>query len=553
MGRIPIDLNVDYQRNPEPTAVPAGFGMSRLRAAAERGQVIAGLGAKVADIATHYAAQNKQADLRADGLKAEAKWRSLYLDARRRSAETMDPEEVNQIWADTHNQYIAWIGGKSDEPSAEGVPNIRWSDQKNELMSAAEALQMQTKTFAQLRVAEIGKHQNHRIAAEGMRNAENMANNDPELLPEIYRLIESNADVFMLDGTWTPAQRDEKVAASKTRADMVTAKINVLSIEAMAEPAKADEAAKAFETGLMEKEKDGSWAAFEHIPEADRKTLVMQADKAALNAKKWAEQTELERYQTDFFEGTLDEEMTADELAVKYPNLSPAFKASWKSANNVKKEPVTIEGINQAFEMIANAPSDPKQGILLNHQLRSMGFNESNSGALFDTWKAKYDPQQSKGSYTNEKSISTAKITNLLVTENERGRGRLFHVGSGGKKNPTTDKLSEFNAVLAKELDFYETYTKELMSKGKSWPEADASYWELPKIKKLTDEKSIRGYLTEARAVAGTADLAVDKEANATPKPGKRGTKRSEDWKTLPGPTVEDTLRMDYLSDWRKP
>jgi hypothetical protein len=268
MGLIPMDLSVSYQRNPEPTAVPRGFGMERFNKVAERGQVIANIGGKVADIATDYAAKNKRADLLADELAARSQFKIIQTEAQLKASETDDPNEIRQIWTDAHGKYSRWVVGKSEK----GVPNIRWSDQQKQMVAHSDALQGEFRTTAEMRIAEVGKRNSNAKALQAQRDAE-MAGDRETITQAVQVRIEN--------GTLTREEGEVERRASFLKSDLTLAKNNILNIDGM-EPAKALEAATAFETALMAKEEDGSWAAFEHIPEADRKTLVKQAKDSAL-------------------------------------------------------------------------------------------------------------------------------------------------------------------------------------------------------------------------------------------------------------------------------
>lgn len=532
MGRIPVSLNnTQYQNNPRPADLPSGFGMAPLEAAAKRGQAIAALGGQVLDVATDYAIKNKKADMQADALAAESQRKNIWQQAQMDAGQTDDPAKIRQIWQDAHTRYSGWLSEKSDK----GVPNIRWRDQQKGMLAEADALGTEFKTAGELRIAEVGRRNSNAKAVAAQTEAE-MAGDRERIVQAVQVRVEN--------GTLTREEGAVERAAAFTRSDLVVAKNNIAGIESM-EPDKAAAAAQLFEQGLTAKEKDGSWSAFEHIPEGERSRLVQQAQAAAERSRRRAEGEELDRLNMAFFEETLPEDMTKDYLEKNFPNLAPEVKARWLTAKRSQKEPLTIERINEAFKLVADAKADKASGIMVNTQLRAMGFNTESAPALFDAWKEKYDPQtaESFGSYTNEKSISKARITDVLVTENERGWGRRLNVGKGGKKKPTEDKLSEFNGVLAKELDFYETFTKEQMAKGKSWPEADAAYWDLPKVKALTDQKDIEGYLQKAREAVAPPSA---KNPDEVPVSGKKPAQVSNVQK----PSVEDTLRLDFLNNW---
>jgi len=272
MGRIPIDLRVDYsQRNPEPTSVPGDFGMGRFRAVQERAAVIGKIGGQVADIATEYAAKNKQADLRADNLAFNTQLQSIQSDASQRASQTDDPNEIRQIWDEAHSRIGSWISGKNEK----GVPNIRWNDQRGEMISAGDALKSGFQTSAERRIAEVGKRNSNAKAMQARYDGKMSGNPDG---------IIQGVTVMRENGTYTAEEAKIQMQADFVEMDMTVAKNNIVAIEGM-EPAKALAASLAFEKAMTVKEKDGKWSAFEHLPDGKRSDFVNQAKKAAADSQ----------------------------------------------------------------------------------------------------------------------------------------------------------------------------------------------------------------------------------------------------------------------------
>jgi hypothetical protein len=509
MGRIPMDLGVNYQRNPEPPAVPRGFGMERFNKVAERGQVIAGLGAKVADIATDYAAKNKQADLRADALAAQSQFKIIQTEAQLKASETDDPNEIRQIWADAHGQYSSWVVGKSEK----GVPNIRWSDQQKEMVTASDALQGEFRTTAELRIAEVGKRNSNAKALQAQRDAE--VAGDRETITQAVQVRIEN-------GTLTREEGEVERRASFLKSDLTLAKNNILNIEGM-EPAKALEAATAFETALNAKEEDGSWAAFEHIPDAERKILIKQAkDSAVASANRMEAEDNLQVTISDF----------AYRDAVKKKNgaLSPAEMMglnlrpeTLKKVRDLEKEQAKDNAATQEYALEMNrlvraydakADSSSDEQIKLQAKIMAMpdGANKTMLINQIELKAAGAGNRLMKVEPDDVKDLQ-ASITDQLLDLVERANFDGKNEYSGGRYSKTTtetgQKVGVFHGDLSIAAGAVQSMVDSYVAKNK--PSADQLldwYNTNPSIKALRDDMKLKDFIGRLPSMLGSMTAA---------------------------------------------
>ena len=332
MGTIPLDFDVDYSRKADgPATLPSNFGMSRFDAQARKGGAIADLGDKAGDIATEYAWRNKKADLKADGIAANAKLQALTEEADRQAGETEDPDEIRNIYAGIHAKYSEWINGKNDG----GAPNVRWSEQRNELVRVTDAMQIGYDNRANGRIAEVGRRNTNAKSKQAQYDAEQIGDFDG---------ISTAVQIRVDNGTLTSEEAEVERRAAFVRTDMVVAGNNVSAIELM--PAdQAVKAAQTFEKGLTAKEKDGSWTMFPNLDVTQRNKIIKSSREAArVSVKRQKEADELKQLQSnsavmDFWSQngrmpspaeTLQMNLTQETqdaiLSGKYERISPAME-----------------------------------------------------------------------------------------------------------------------------------------------------------------------------------------------------------------------------------
>jgi hypothetical protein len=474
-----MDLRVDYSRsNPEPTPVPGDFGMSRFRAVQERAGVIAKLGGQVADIATSYAAKNKRADLRADAMAFETQAKTIQSAAQLEAEQTSDPNQVRMIWEKAHSDLNTWVNGKNEK----GVPNIRWNDQRGQIIPVADALKADFGTAAERRIAEIGRIDTNAKFQREIYDG-TLAGNPEQIRGAVMGMLEN--------GTYTKEQAETALRVNYLKMDLTVAKNQIVAIEGM-DPEKALAASQAFEKAMTVKEKDGSWSAFQHIPENDRATMVDQAKKAAGKARQRAENAEVSRLQADLVSGAFDSKAAPEKVEAAYPNLSDGFKLAYRKASSERLPEMNEALIGSAFKDIANTEATPENGILLARRLEAQGFKKDTDAAVWKTFEQKFYPTGGAEDYSDRFAIEKHQLVKAMETANQR-TGFL-----NLRPNPLStsgDKLSNFNRALARETDAMDSFVKARIKKGVPYETAISDYWEQPRIKTMVDDHNINALL----------------------------------------------------------
>jgi hypothetical protein len=494
-GSIPIDLTVNYQRAEGPVAVPRGFGVQRFQAVQERAQVIGSLGAQMSQIANEYAAKNKQADLRADALSAQSQLKSIQTEAQLKASETDDPAEIRQIWNEAHGRYSSWVAGKSEK----GIPNVRWSDQQAELVAHADALQTDFQTAAQLRIAEVGKRNSNAKAMQAQQDAELMGDRET---------IASAVQVRIDNGTLTREEGEIERRVAFLRSDMTIAKTNVLNIEAM-EPSKAKEAAAAFERAMLEKEQDGSWAAFEHIQEADRKQLIVHAKEASAAAAYRVEKqkvTETRAAYEAFNKWQLenpDEPITLAStehlnlpMDARVDIMRSAQKAQADRAKAEKKIATDLE-VQKVAEREArallpevraydrDADKDLSKGFELQNRIDSLP--EGHGGFLKRVFSEKYGADASSNPAAKTKAYVLEEISSFMIADEKTETQTDFELGWG--KGWTFEEAAKQAAL---EQDRFLTWVKTDNPTEKEILEYTQTN---PRWKALRESRNIRSFM----------------------------------------------------------
>ena len=492
-GRIPINLDVDYsQRNPEPNSVPSSFGMNRFRAVEERAGAIARLGGQVADVATQYAAKNKAADLQADGLAAQSKLRAIEMDAEQRASSTTDPEQVRQIWSDAHTQYGQWINGKSDKEGSVGIPNVRWNDQRGQLIAAHDAIKPVFDQKSLLRIAEIGKHESNSKALGGIHEAVGLAGTDPSRLPEAYDLIGQNADVLYLNGTWTKEKRDEEVRVSRAKADKLTVDTNIAKISNMNDPVEAQKAADKLADGLQHQEEGGTFSMFEHLGEDDRAksihtakaaaSTVAAAKKQALDNLYTAEDT---RFNTDSNNGAKIlgipiAECDPDILANHY-QFKPSTLFAMKKEYAKKPVEVTPQTVMDTISEINATPDDAGSEAALRFKIQKMNLDQSAKTPIDRALSAKFSAEGKALPHQKAQAAQEELVGRMIFARNDgAGKKEKLPVKYAGEADPKDGKwtnASDLGQAIAAEQDIYKATISTEMQKGKSFPDANDAYW----------------------------------------------------------------------------
>lgn len=446
-GRIPIDLRRNpQQKNARPQAVGSNFGIEPLMAQARQGAAISQLGGQFMDVATQYAAENKQADERADALGFRTQLKSIQTDAAQRASETDDPEQIRQIWEEAHGQVGEFIGGKSEK----GVPNIRWGNQRKDMYGAADALLTDFQTTAEVRIAQVGKQNSNAKANQAQRDAE--MSGDREQIIDAVRVRTEN-------GTLTTEQAEVERRAAFTRSDHVLAKNNILSIETM-EPDAAAEAAETFEQAMTVKEK-GDWVAFENIVGPDRKILVKQAKAAALTSRRMAEQAEqaATREQSDsFVKWQLDNPGSVPTVALGREQgwddvvLLKLQGAHAKAEAAAKKPGLENDAARDLYQKVrAYNPGQDKDGAqALEISLGIAELPDAKRGFIKEAFKAKH---QTADQPVNDVKALQSKITDeLMDLVAESGFNGKNEVSGGRYKKTKTkkgEKVGEFYGEAA--------------------------------------------------------------------------------------------------------
>jgi hypothetical protein len=427
MGKIPLNLHVRYQPAAAPGAVAPGYGMNAQRSAAQ----VAGQAGAVADtamqIVTNYAAENRDADQRADNLKWQTERRRVLDETAIKLSETSDPKAAERMAEQAAKTILKTAGGKDEN----NVHYIRWSDQRSRALDEAKAAGQQLRTMATARVAQIGKLNTNTKSAEAQRSAE---------MEGDYKGIELAVLPRYLNGTLTAEQYKAEVGAGKTRSDLVQAKNSILKIEAMEPEAAADASATMIEA-LETKEEDGSWAAFEHLDEATRTQLVKQAKGAAAFAKRRADEERIAAQRAaneaylDWQLENPDEELTlaqAQEMELPKEFQVRVMRANQKADSDRQSATVSAQTAAELLpEVLAyDAQDDPgfENAQALYLQVHSLPGEYS--GFLSKIFSEQY--AASKGvPGAKSKAAVLSEIAGFLLADPKKGTAADFHKGRG--------------------------------------------------------------------------------------------------------------------------
>jgi hypothetical protein len=494
MGTIPISLNdTQYRNNPEPTALPQNFGMNRFAAVQERAQVIGKIGGQAMDIATQYAAKNKAADLRADSLAAQAEMAAITADADEQAKATTDPAKIRQIWDDAHVRYTEYVTGVSKKEGREGVPNIRWGEQKKEFISSSDAALSQFRTRGQSRIADVGRQASNATFLQTIHDGEQAGD---------YKLIEQGIAGLTENGTLTAEAAQLKRSEAFARTDTLAVKTNLAAIENM-DLAKAKEARDALVDGLRAKEKDDSFSAFQHLDPPDREEYVARANVAVERVQKRVEGAEIDRYLKD---AVADPDMvtwSAAKVEKVYPSLPDKVKLKLRSDEAAAKakqgQPMSKDSYKLAFMDVSMANAgDPASGMLLARDLDRRGFKRGVDAALFKAFDAKFNPGDQPSvpqHYTQQFSDEKVSLVDALTEANNRGFWKSQVLGGSTEKG---DETTDFNRLVSRELDALDGFVSERVKKGVQYPDAIQEYWEQPRVAKMVHDRDISGMISRA-------------------------------------------------------
>ncbi len=438
MGRIPLNFDVDPSagRTERAPRLPAGFGMAPQAAKVQQGRAIARQGLRTADVAADYAAKNRQADQRADVMAYKSNLAAVQQEMQRQLAETSDPRRVRDITEKSWQKIDSWVAGKNDK----GVPNIRWNSQRSELQQATAVFQNEFRLAAEQRIAEIGKRDTNTKAKQAQYDAEMSGNREQ---------IAEAVQVRVKNGTLTAEEGQVEKRSAFLRSDLILAKNNIISIEQM-QPDQAAEAAKTFEEGLTAREK-GEWVAFEHIPEADRKTLVRLAKDAAATAKKRAAEQEKAR-QAESNSAVVEFIQQNGRL----PGAGERAGMELTAETTKTLESGRLERISPALEPAAaiamrkemleyNPDEDEDKSKLLNYARRIEGFSSpATKNFLKDVLRRATDQEGSA-------------VDKLVDTEIEDVITGLDYRTGFGDRFKDNEKLQ----IIAREKDLYNQWVKE--------------------------------------------------------------------------------------------
>jgi len=517
MGTIPISLNdTQYRSNPEAPALPANFGMNRFAAVQERAQVIGKIGGQISDIATQYAAKNKAADLRADALAAQAELSSINADADLQAKSTTDPAKIRQIYEDAHIRYTEYVSGVSTKEGREGVPNVRWGEQKKELIGSSGAVMSQFRTRGESRIAEVGRQATNATALQTVYDGIQTGNHD---------LIKQGWQIQVDNGTLTPEEATLKQTESFVRADTLDVKTNVSRIENAETVEKAKEMSADFITGLTTKEDDGSYVVYQNLQKDDREDFVIRANAAVERVQKRVDavaaeedRVAMEKIHTAIADNNLPDFATKKELLGFAPGLSAAHQSAIMSKPE-KTGPLTIEEFRDVRKAIADIylmkPDEqvvaagmirkrvsPELYPELNAQLQGvMGREASTKGPMAMFWAQEVLPS--------------------LVSANTGGNwGKEYSVktGTGKKASKAADsaKTSEFYEMEQKEFRFFNQYIAKAQADGMSESDAQAAYLKTPRFQQMKRSGELKAFfeseprIFEGRPAASTKDLQAD-------------------------------------------
>lgn len=495
MGTIPISLNdTQYRSNPEPTNLPGNFGMQGPEAAQRRAQVIGRIADQTFDIATHYAAKNKQADLRADALAAQSEMAAIAADADLQAKATTDPAKIRQIYDDAHVRYSEYVTGASTKEGREGVPNVRWGEQRKEFIGSSGAVLKQFQTKAESRIADVGRQATNATALQTVYDGIQTGN---------HELIKQGWQIQVENGTLTPEEAGLKQTESFVKADVLAVKTNVSRIENM-DLAQAKEARDALVSGLREEDGDGGFVAFNHLDPADREEYIARADAAVEKVKKRVERNEIDRYLKDAVADPSMVNFSARKVEQMYPALPDSVKLKLRADEAKQVPPMTKDSYKLAMLDISMANADdPASGMLLARDLDRRGFKRSEDRALYRAFDDKFNPSAQAAvpqHYSQQFSDEKVALTDALTEANSRGFWRPQALDGSTKKG---DETTEFNRLVSRELDALDGFVSERVKKGVQYPDAIREYWEQPRVAKLVHDRDISAMIGRATGSAG--------------------------------------------------
>ncbi len=438
MGRIPLNFDADPSagRTERAPRLPADFGMAPQAAKVQQGRAISRQGLRTADIAADYAAKNRQADMQGDNLGYRTKLAAVQQEMQQKLKGTSDPAKVRDITEKAWQTVSSYVTGKNDK----GVPNVRWNSQRSALQRATDDMQEEFRVVAEQRIAEIGKRDTNTKAKQAQYDAEMSGNREQ---------IAEAVQVRVKNGTLTAEEGQVEKRSAFLRSDLILAKNNIISIEQM-QPDQAAEAAKTFEEGLTAREK-GEWVAFEHIPEADRKTLVRLAKDAAATAKKRAAEQEKAR-QAESNSAVVEFIQQNGRL----PGAGERAGMELTAETTKTLESGRLERISPALEPAAaiamrkemleyNPDEDEDKSKLLNYARRIEGFSSpATKNFLKDVLRRATDQEGS----AVDKLVDT-EIEDVIT-------GLDYRIGFGDRFED-----SEKLRIIAREKDLYNQWVKE--------------------------------------------------------------------------------------------
>ena len=134
MAKIQTNLVKQPQRVGKAPTPGADFGMAPLRAAEGLGNTLQQVSKQVGMTAIAYAEKHQRSDMKSDELKYEATKRKIMNGATSQASQLTDPKKINRVYDDAQKQIDAYANGSG----ADGIPNIRWEDQKTGIMGDAQ-------------------------------------------------------------------------------------------------------------------------------------------------------------------------------------------------------------------------------------------------------------------------------------------------------------------------------------------------------------------------------------------------------------------------------
>lgn len=265
--------------------------------------------------------------------------------------------------------------------------------------------------------------------------------------------------------------------------------------------ARAGAHAKAIEAMLSANEYDEADAYLKSVTDSsvykndlDPKQIAVSKEaiqQGRERLQKRNESVETDRLYKDWMNGSTPLNAPAKEIISKYPGLSDSMKVKML-ASDAKQKPVMDEKlIAGGFADIAATDATPANGILLARRLEEQGFKKETDTAIWNAFDEKFNPQKAgsvSGKYSGQFAIEKAQLVDTLTKAND---GWLWTHPVSMKG----DKLSDFNALVARETDGMDNFVSERVKKGVPYEQAISDYWKQPRIAELKKTKNIKAFI----------------------------------------------------------